>query len=185
MLVAATNARRKWEAVKKKVNENAYDISSIKKFLEVLHCSHAKQQQRNIQNMCAACAKLFFCYLDLLSFFTVLQRCLRRLALHNFIFCLNKLLILLRASLLALAKSIYYSLKGRQKDVSSVAILWHLQPRKWINRWKQQEERIRRPDTVWLFKWKEVNRILKEYIFIYSSVSFSFFCRRVKSTKWP
>ena len=98
---------------------------------------------------------------------------------QNFIFCLNKLLILLRASLLALAKSIYYSLKGRQKDVSSVAILWHLQPRKWINRWKQQEERIRRPDTVWLFKWKEVNRILKEYIFIYSSVSFSFFCRRV------
>ena len=46
---------------KKKVNENAYDISSIKKFLEVLHCSHAKQQQRNIQNKCAACAKLFFC----------------------------------------------------------------------------------------------------------------------------
>ena len=42
---------------------------------------------------------------------------------QNFIFCLNKLLILLRASLLALAKSIYYSLKGRQKDVSSVAIL--------------------------------------------------------------
>ena len=45
---------------KKKVNENAYDISSIKKFLEVLHCSHAKQQQRKIQNKCAACAKLFF-----------------------------------------------------------------------------------------------------------------------------
>ena len=29
--------------------------------------------------------------LDLLLFFTVLRRCLRRLALHNFIFCLNKL----------------------------------------------------------------------------------------------
>ena len=41
-------------------------------------------------------------------FFTVLRRCLRRLALHDFIFCLNKLWILSRASLLALAKSIYY-----------------------------------------------------------------------------
>ena len=76
------------------------------------------------------------------------------------------------------------SLKGRQKDVSSVAILWH-QPRKWINRSKQQEEIIRHLDTVWLFKWKEVNRILKEYIFIYSSVSFSFFHRHLKSTEWP
>ena len=32
----------------KKVNENVYDISSIKTFLEVFHCGHAKQQQRNI-----------------------------------------------------------------------------------------------------------------------------------------
>ena len=40
---------------------------------------------------CAARAKLFFCQLDLLLFFTVLRRCLRRLALHDFIFCLNKL----------------------------------------------------------------------------------------------
>ena len=77
-----------------------------------------------------------------------------------------------------------YSLKGRRKDVSSVAILWQ-QPRKWINRSKQQVKRICRPDTVWLFKWKEVNRILKEYIFIYSSVSFSFFHRHLKSTEWP
>ena len=40
---------------------------------------------------CAARAKLFFCQLDLLLFFTVLRRCLRRLALHDFLFCLNKL----------------------------------------------------------------------------------------------
>ena len=71
------------------------------------------------------------------------------------------------------------------KDVSSVTILWH-QTRERINRSKQQVKRICRPDTeLWLFKWKEVNRIFKEYKFIYSSVSFSFFCRRVKSTKWP
>ena len=37
----------------KKVNENTYDISSIKrvtkKFLEVSRCSRAKQRQRNVQ----------------------------------------------------------------------------------------------------------------------------------------
>ena len=74
----------------KKVNENTYDISSIKrvtkKFLEVSRCSRAKQRQRNVQKKCAARAKL-----DLLLFFTVLRCCLRRLALHDFMFCLNKL----------------------------------------------------------------------------------------------
>ena len=49
----------------KKVNENAYDISCIKrvtkKFLEVLRCSRAKQRQRNVQKKCAARATLFFC----------------------------------------------------------------------------------------------------------------------------
>ena len=37
----------------KKVNENTYDISSIKcitkKFLEVSRCSRAKQRRRNVQ----------------------------------------------------------------------------------------------------------------------------------------
>ena len=45
----------------KKVNENPYDISSIKKFLEVSRCSRAKQRQRNVQKLCAARAKLIFC----------------------------------------------------------------------------------------------------------------------------
>ena len=48
-----------------KVNENTYDISSIKrvtkKFLEVSRCSRAKQRQRNVQKKCAARAKLLFC----------------------------------------------------------------------------------------------------------------------------
>ena len=47
---------------KKKMNENTYDISSIKrvtkKFLEVSRCSRAKQRQRNVQKKCAARAKL-------------------------------------------------------------------------------------------------------------------------------
>ena len=42
----------------KKVNNNTYDISSIKsvtrKFLEVSRCGHAKQRQRNVQKKCAA-----------------------------------------------------------------------------------------------------------------------------------
>ena len=49
----------------KKVNENMYNISSTKyvtkKFLEVSHCSHAKQLQTNVQKKCAAPAKLLFC----------------------------------------------------------------------------------------------------------------------------
>ena len=48
----------------KRVKENTYDISSIKrvtkKFLEVSRSSSAKQQQRNVQKRCAARAKLLF-----------------------------------------------------------------------------------------------------------------------------
>ena len=48
----------------KKVNENSYDISSIKhvtkNFVEVSRCSRAKQRQRNVQKKCAARAKLLF-----------------------------------------------------------------------------------------------------------------------------
>ena len=51
----------------KKVNENTYDISSIKtikrvtkKFLEVSRGSRVKQRQRNVQKKCAARAKLVF-----------------------------------------------------------------------------------------------------------------------------
>ena len=48
----------------KKVNENSYDISSLKrvtkKFLEVSHCSRAKQRQRNVQKKSAARTELLF-----------------------------------------------------------------------------------------------------------------------------
>ena len=54
----------KMSGSEKKVNENTYDISSIKrvtkKFLEVSRCSRAKQWQRNVQKKCAARAKLLF-----------------------------------------------------------------------------------------------------------------------------
>ena len=66
-------AVRKWEILAatkvkmsewKKVNNNRYDISSIKrvtrKFLEVSPCGRAKQRQRNVQKKVAARAKLFF-----------------------------------------------------------------------------------------------------------------------------
>ena len=65
-------AVRKWEmpavttlkvsGCEKKGNTNTYDISSIKrvtrKFLGVLRCSRAKQQQRNVQKKCTARARL-------------------------------------------------------------------------------------------------------------------------------
>ena len=52
-VLAATNARWRWAAVKKSEHGNTYDISSLKrvtkKFLEVSRCSRAKQRQRNVQ----------------------------------------------------------------------------------------------------------------------------------------
>ena len=54
----------KMSGSEKKVNENAYDISPIKrvtkKFLEVLRCSRAKQRQRNIQKSVLNVQSCFF-----------------------------------------------------------------------------------------------------------------------------
>ena len=65
MLAATTQMQSENEWQWKAVNENTYDISSIKsltkKFLEVSRCSRAKQRQRNVQKQCAAGAKLLFC----------------------------------------------------------------------------------------------------------------------------
>ena len=99
----------------KKVNQNTYDISSMKrvtkKFLKVSRCSRAKPRQRNVQKKCAARSKLLFCLLDLLLFFTVVRPCLPSplsiTVCLNKLNKLNKLYILSRASLLALAKPIY------------------------------------------------------------------------------
>ena len=54
----------KMSGSEKKVDENTYDISSIKhvtkKFLEVSRCSRAKQRQRNVQKkMCCKCKVVF------------------------------------------------------------------------------------------------------------------------------
>ena len=72
----------------KKVNENTYDISSIKrvtkKFLEVSRYSRAKQRQRNVQKSVLHVQSCLFCKLDLLLFFTILRRCLHRLTLQDF-----------------------------------------------------------------------------------------------------
>ena len=106
-ILAATKVKMS-RSEKKKKNKNTYDISFIKRvtrtFLELSRCSRAKQGQRNVQKKRDARSKLLFCSLDLLLFFHW-SRCLRHLALHDFIFCWSKLS---RASLLALAKSIYF-----------------------------------------------------------------------------
>ena len=44
----------------KKVNERTYDISSIKKFLEVSSCSREKQRQTNVQNSLLHVQSCFF-----------------------------------------------------------------------------------------------------------------------------
>ena len=62
-------------------------------FLEVSRCSRAKQWQRNVQKSVLHVNRCLFLNVSL--------------ALHDFTFCFSKLIILKRASLLALAKSIY------------------------------------------------------------------------------
>ena len=80
---------------KKKVNKNTYDIFSIKrvtrKFLEVSRFSGAKQRQKNVQKKCAARAKTYCFFVVVVVFFLHLSRCLRHLALHDFMLCLSKL----------------------------------------------------------------------------------------------
>ena len=52
--------KEKMSGSEKKVNERTYDISSIKKFLEVSSCSRAKQRQRNVQNSLLHVQSCFF-----------------------------------------------------------------------------------------------------------------------------
>ena len=73
---------RQWKKSEQEQVQHFLHKNVTKKFLEVSRCSRAKQRQRNDQKMIK---------LDLLLFFTILPRCLCRLALHDFIFCLNKL----------------------------------------------------------------------------------------------
>ena len=83
--------KEKMSGSEKKVSENTYDISSIKKFLEVSRRSRAKQRQRNVQKSMLHVQSCFFANQTYCCFFTILRCCLRCLALHDFIFCLNKL----------------------------------------------------------------------------------------------
>ena len=51
----------KMSGSEKKVNENTYDISSIKKFLEGLRCSRGKQRQGNVQKSVLHVQSCFVC----------------------------------------------------------------------------------------------------------------------------
>ena len=62
----------KMSGSEKKVNENTYDISSIKKFLEVSRCGRAKQRQRNVQKSVLHVQSCFFANQTYCCFFTVL-----------------------------------------------------------------------------------------------------------------
>ena len=50
----------KMSGSEKKVNENTYDISSIKKFLDVSRRGRAKQRQRNVQKSVLHVQSCFF-----------------------------------------------------------------------------------------------------------------------------
>ena len=83
--IAATNARRKRV---KKVNENTYDISSIKKFhAVVVQRTTAKKCTKKV---CCKC-KVAFLLIRPIIIFHRSPALPRRLALHDSIFCLNKL----------------------------------------------------------------------------------------------
>ena len=96
--------------MKKKVNKNTYDISFIKrvtrKFLEVSRCSLAKNSREMYKKNVLHMQSYFFPSKTDCSFFDR-SCCLLRVALHDLMFCSGKLSILSRASLLALATSIY------------------------------------------------------------------------------
>ena len=107
MLAAPTQGEneRQW----KEVNENTYEIERVtKKFLKVSRCSRAEQRQRNVQRKCASRSKVAFLLIRPIAVFHTDVAC-HRLALHDFIFCSNKLQIFSRASILSLTKSIYYN----------------------------------------------------------------------------
>ena len=82
----------------KKVNENTYDISSIKtikrvtkKFLEVSRGSRVKQRQRNVQKKCAARAKLVFLLITPIVVFHHSPALPSPLSITRFYIFLNKL----------------------------------------------------------------------------------------------
>ena len=75
----------------KKVNENTYNISSVKslwKFHVVVVQNNGKEMRKKV---CCTCKVAFLLVIPIVVF-TVLRRCLRRLALHDLILCFNKLI---------------------------------------------------------------------------------------------
>ena len=96
----------------KKVNKNTNDISSIKRVtrkpLEVSRCSCAKQRQRNVQR------KFFFVSRPIFVFSP--SSLPSPLSITQFYILFGQTINIIRASLLALAKSIYYLLMNVDAD---------------------------------------------------------------------
>ena len=94
---------------RKKGSRKTYELKPIiQTLLEASRCSLAKQQQRNVQESVLLVQSWFF-LIRTITFFFRRSLCRRHLALHDFIFCVCKLSILMKAFFLALAKSIYQS----------------------------------------------------------------------------
>ena len=95
----------------KKLNENTYDIFFIKRvtsknFLEVSGGSRAKQRQRNVQKKCCTC-KVAFLLIRPIVVFHRSPTLPSPLNITRFYILFEQTIILSRASLLALTKSVY------------------------------------------------------------------------------
>ena len=93
------------------MNRNTYDNSSIihvnRKFLEVLHCSHTKQRQANVQKSVVHMQSCFFSLIR--TFFVAVLVAITIKHYMIIYFVILFFVILARALLFALAKSIYYT----------------------------------------------------------------------------
>ena len=87
----ATNAmggsEKKWSRRRTTFPPKNVQLRSSWKFHVVVVQNNGKEMYKK---MCYTC-KVAFLLIRPIVFFTVLRRCLRRLALHDFILCLNKL----------------------------------------------------------------------------------------------
>ena len=101
----------KMSGSEKKVNENTYDISSIKpvtkKFLEVSRCNRAKQRQRNVQKKCAARAKFLFLLIRPIAVFHRSPALPSPLSITRFYILFEQTINIIDLFALALAKSTY------------------------------------------------------------------------------
>ena len=74
---------------KKKASRNTYDIASIKRVSRTFHVAVVQNNSKEMYKKVCCTGKVFFLLIRSIDFFCRSCR-RRRLALHDFIFCLSK-----------------------------------------------------------------------------------------------